>query len=126
MNYLRIKKKKEITALLKNGKRGHSSSLTVVYAPASEKRMAVCVGKKYGKSTERNRIKRLLREAFRLQADKLKKPISVLLIPKVAAEYSFSIFYGDLEKILKRERLIEYQHPNADCAERKISAQEDI
>ena len=126
MNYLRIKKKKEITGLLKNGKRSHASSLTVVYGGGEKTAMAVCVGKKYGKSTQRNRIKRLLREAFRIRADKLEKPQRFLLIPKVAEEYSFAVYQREIGKILKRERLIENQHPKSDCAEYEISAQNGI
>lgn len=116
MNYLRLKRKKDITKILKFGKRAHASSLTLVYFPASQTAMAVCVGKKYGKSTERNRIKRLLREAFRMQGE-LTKPCEVLLIPRVAADYSFAEFARDIGKLLKKERLVENQHPKTADAE---------
>ena len=115
MKYLRIKRKKEITGILKTGKRAHAETLTVVYLPAKETAMAVCVGKKYGKSTMRNRIKRLLREAFRLQ-EEISSPCAFLLIPRVAEEYSFAAFSRDLKKLLKKERLIENQHPKTSDA----------
>lgn len=102
MKYQRIKRKKEITAILKSGKRLYSGSLTIVTLPAEEARMAVCVGKKFGKSVERNRIKRLLREAFRLQENF--PPCACLLLPKVAKEYAFSVFYADIKKMIARER----------------------
>lgn len=126
MNYLRIKKKKEITGILKNGKRAHAGSLTVVYVPAKQTRMAVCVGKKYGKSTQRNFIKRLLREAFRKFADGLKTPCAFLLIPKVTESYSYARFAQDIGKILGRERLIEDQHPTTDTAEYEISEKDGV
>ena len=107
MRYLRLKKKKDIVKLLKTGKRAYAESITMVYLPAKEVSMAVCVGKKYGKSVQRNRIKRLLRAAFFEYADKLVSPVSVLLLPKQAEEYSFSLFVRDIGKILKKEHLIE-------------------
>ena len=116
MKYLRIKRKKEITGILKSGKRAHAETLTIVYSPASATAMAVCVGKKYGKSTERNRIKRLLREAFRVQCDTA-RPCAFLLIPRVAEEYSYASFSRDIGKLLKKERLIENQHPKTTGAE---------
>ncbi len=125
MKYLRIKRKNDITKILKTGKRAHSESLTIVYLPKKQTEMAVCVGKKFGKSVQRNRIKRLLREAFRLQGEM--KPCAVLLIPRVKEEYSFSAFFRDIGKILKKERLIENQHSGIAGAERQISAPtEDI
>ncbi len=106
MRVLRLKKKKEISGVLKTGRRAHAESVTIVYFPAKETRAAVCVGKKFGKSVRRNRIKRLLREAFRTNAHGM-KPCAILLIPKVAEEYSYARFERDLRKLFKREKLFE-------------------
>lgn len=105
MRCLRLKKQKEITAVLKNGRRAHAATLTVVYFPSDRLKMAVCVGKKFGKSVKRNRLKRLLRAAFSQYSDSL-APASFLLIPKVSETYAFSSFSKDLKKIFERERLI--------------------
>ena len=102
----RLKKSKEIEKVYRNGKRAFSQTITLVYFPTKETRFAVCVGKKYGKSVERNRIKRLLREAF-AQFGKKIKPCSVLLIPKVAPEYSLAGFERDLSSLFEREKLFE-------------------
>ncbi len=125
MKYLRIKRKNDITKILKTGKRAHSETLTIVFLPAKQTSMAVCVGKKFGKSVQRNRIKRLIREAFRLQQNV--KPCAFLCIPRVKEEYSYSAFAKDLGKLLKKERLIENLHSGTAGAEREISATpEDI
>ncbi len=105
MKYLRLKKKQDFRKLLKAGKRAYSASVTVVYSPAGRTGMAVCVGKKYGKSVRRNRIKRLLREAFRFHADKLTTPCVFLLIPRIAENYSYEEFRRDLGAIFRKERL---------------------
>lgn len=107
MRCLRLKKRKEFTIAIRSGKRVHASNLTVVYLPSKEMKMAVCVGKKYGNAVTRNRIKRLLREAFRLHAQKINLPYTFLLIPKVGKEYSVTAFGRDIEKILVREKLVE-------------------
>lgn len=106
MRYLRLKKKKEFTSLLKSGRRAYAETITLVYIRQENLKMAVCVGKKYGKSVQRNRIKRLLRAAFLQYAENI-QPCSVLLIPKVAEEYDFHAFARDIGKILRREHLIE-------------------
>lgn len=106
MKFLRVKKKKEFTKILKSGKRAHAETLTIVYFPSDRPKSAVCVGKKFGKSVVRNRIKRLLREAFRMQAEKISPHYSILLIPRVAEEYSFASFQRDIGKLLKKECLL--------------------
>ena len=107
MHYLRLKKKKDLIKVLKAGKRAHGRSLTVVYYPSDAVKLAVCVGKKYGKSVKRNRIKRLLREAFRTIEGSVSPACSFLLIPKEAEEYSYAAFRRDIICILKKEKLFE-------------------
>ena len=125
MKYLRIKRKKEFEKILKNGKRAFSETLTLVYTPAKELKMAVCVGKKFGKSVQRNHIKRLLREAFRGYADRI-CPCSVLLIPRVRGEYSYAAFSRDLGKMFSKGNFFESRDEKSDCRKREISPQERV
>ena len=54
---------------------------------------------------KRNRIKRLLREAFRhVATDSLRG--AFILIPKQAEEYSLAAFEKSLRGALKREKLL--------------------
>ena len=124
MKYLRIKRAKDFTKILRVGKRAHAESLTIVWMPSDETRFAVCVGKKYGKSGVRNRIKRLLREAFRSNAECLGISCCILLIPRAAKEYSYAAFARDVGKIFRREKLV---RPHAGTpAEEKRAVSPDL
>ena len=105
MKYLRIKKQADFQRLFQKGKRAFSSSLTLLYTPAPVMRMGVSVGKKHGKSVQRNRVKRLVREAFRLNQDKMQGTYSFIIIPKVNKEYSFKVFERDLQWMIKKEKM---------------------
>ena len=64
--------------------------------------MGIAVSKKHGKATVRNRIKRLIREAFRKTSSKLEKNYSVIIIPRVAESYSYSDFESSLLSCFKK------------------------
>ncbi len=105
MNYQRIKKQADFQRVFNKGKRAFSPTLTLLYRPAEKTSMGISVGKRHGKSVQRNRIKRLLREAFRLNVNEIKGNYAFILIPKVKEEYSFSTFERDLRWIIKKEKL---------------------
>lgn len=87
------------------GKKSFSPSLLMLYLPAEKLTMGICVSKKHGKSVMRNRIKRLLREAFRAECVHLKDPLVIVLVPKKADEYTFKNFQKCLQAMFKREGL---------------------
>ena len=103
----RLKKSKEITAVYRGGKRVFSSTVTLIYRISKKTSYAVCVGKKYGKSVQRNKIKRLLREAFALYGKDISPPATLLLIPKVRDSYSVSSFSKDLRYLFEKEKIID-------------------
>ena len=105
MNYLRLKKQADFQRLFQKGKRAFSPSLTVVYCKADKMTMGISVGKKHGKSVMRNRIKRLLREAFRSAQNNIQGTYHIVLIPKVAEKYSFQTFERHLQCMIKKEGL---------------------
>ena len=105
MNYLRLKKQADFQRLFKRGKRAFSPSITMLYNPSDKTRMGISIGKRHGKSVMRNRIKRLIREAFRAAQGEMKGTYSIVLIPKVCEEYSFHVFERHLRCMIKKENL---------------------
>ncbi|MBQ7923876.1 MAG: ribonuclease P protein component [Clostridia bacterium] len=105
MRYERLKKQSDFEKLFKSGKRAFSPTLTLVYKPSDTPMMGVSVGKRHGKSVQRNRIKRLLREAFRCVTDDIQGCYMVAIVPKVCEEYSFHTYEKHLRAIVKKEKL---------------------
>ena len=105
MKYFRLKKQSDFQKLFQKGKRTFSPSLTMLYRPADKTRMGISIGKKHGKSVRRNRIKRLIREAFRAVNTQIKGTYSIVLIPKVSETYDFKTFNRHLQCMIKKENL---------------------
>ena len=105
MKYLRLKKQADFQRLFQKGKRAFSPSITMLYRPSDTMRMGISIGKKHGKSVMRNRIKRLLREAFRKTQGEMKGKYSIVLIPKIRDEYSYKTFEQHLKCMIKKENL---------------------
>ncbi len=105
MKYVRIKKNTEFQKIFAKGKRGFSARLTLLYLPSDELKMGVCVSKKHGDSVRRNRVKRILREIFRLHIDRLQSGYSYVLLPKVAEEYDYRTLEKDFLRILEKQKL---------------------
>lgn len=104
--YKRIKKDKDFKKLFSKGKKIFSPNLVILFLPAKEISMGLCVGKKHGNSVKRNRIKRLLREAFRSVSNRIRGNYSFILIPKQAEEYTLENFKKSLLISFKKEGLI--------------------
>ena len=58
--------------------------------------MGVAVSKKHGKAHVRNRVKRLARAAFDANCTLLEKNYSIIILPKVAGEYTYKGFENSL------------------------------
>ncbi len=105
MKYYRLKKQTDFQKLFGRGKRAFSPSLTILYRPSEKMSMGISIGKKHGKAVKRNRIKRLLREAFRAEADGMQGKYSIVLVPKVAEEYSLKTYKDHIKWMIKKEKL---------------------
>jgi len=80
--HLRITKKRDYLTVYKQGARSYSEHFTIV-ACRSEmdtSRLGITVSKKVGNAVERNRIRRLVREFFRLNRSRLSVRQDIVII----------------------------------------------
>ena len=105
MKYARLKKQADFQKLFHKGKRAFSPSLTIVYQKSERPSMGISIGKKHGKSVMRNRIKRLLREAFRAVQPEMQGVYNIVLVPKVCEEYSLKTYIKHLQWMIKKDKL---------------------
>ena len=100
----RLRRRSEFSALFQSGKRIHSEYLTVILStnPSGMRRLGLVVGKKVGKAAvRRNRMKRLLREFFRLNKHRLPASQDILIVAR--KDFSFMKYRdlsSELEKVL--------------------------
>ena len=100
MKIYRIKKNAEFRAVYKRG-RSFSNSLLVLYIYKNRKninRLGISINKRVGKSVERNRIKRLIKEICRLNSDNLKIGYDLVFI---ARNLSNGKNYMEIENSIK-------------------------
>lgn len=63
---MRLRSRGEFQRVVREGKRLVGKFLCVDYRPAKKLKLGISASSRYGSSPERNRFKRLVREAFRL------------------------------------------------------------
>ncbi len=112
----RLKEKKVFEELFKNGKSLKAYPLRLVWlervlpADSPPLKFGIAVPKrKFSKATQRNRIKRLIREAYRLNkkvlwntAKKNERQLFILIIYTGKEEFSLKDIVSALKKILKK------------------------
>ncbi len=79
-----IKSKKDISKIFENGKTIYTKDFRILYIKNDYNhiRFVPCVSKKWGKSTLRNRFKRLVRESMWLNLKELKElPFDIVILP---------------------------------------------
>jgi len=101
----RILKRYEFLALAKTGRRIQNENFIAVFAPGrhDRSRLGVTVTKKVGQAVKRNRIKRLVREFFRLNRQFISGAWDINIIAKnQIADISSEQAYRALQNIFIR------------------------
>ena len=84
----RVRRRAEYLALQRDGRRCHTAHLVVLRRPAigGRPRLGVTVSKRIGNAVVRNRVKRLVREVFRVRQASIRPPVDLVVIAKPGAE----------------------------------------
>ena len=81
-----IKKTQSFKAVYNHGRQAVNAYFVVYALPGPEgNRLGVTVSKKVGKAVVRNRIRRLVKESFRLQAARLKPGFDIVVVARAGA-----------------------------------------
>jgi ribonuclease P protein component len=96
----RILKRREFAELSKTGRRIQNEYFIAYFSPGryNRSRLGVTVTKKVGPAVKRNRIKRLVREFFRLNRHELSGKWDINIIAKVGAE---GLSWGQSHELLQ-------------------------
>jgi ribonuclease P protein component len=91
---------------------GRQMIATVVPAPDKCSRLGVIVSKKYNnKAVQRNRARRLMKEAYRLLRHGLTTPVWVVLVArKQIADRNLADVQGELLHVLKKASVLDLKH----------------
>lgn len=97
----RLLRPEDFLKVRKNGKRLSTRSLTLFFLPngLDRRRLGLSVSSRIGNAVKRNRVKRLLREFFRLNKDVFPESSDVLISVKDASGIKT---YWDIEKELEK------------------------
>ncbi|HEX7534738.1 MAG TPA: ribonuclease P protein component [Syntrophales bacterium] len=82
--HVRISKRRDYLTVYQQGVRSHSEHFTIVVCKNEMgiSRLGITVSKKVGSAVQRNRIRRLVREFFRLNRSRLSTPQDIVIIAK--------------------------------------------
>jgi ribonuclease P protein component len=84
----RLRRRVEFLRVQGEGRRWHTAHLVLIRRPANgpRTRLGVTVSKRIGNAVVRNRVKRLVREVFRLHQVHIQPAVDLVVIAKPGAE----------------------------------------
>lgn len=105
-----LKRKYEFKILFSKGKIAYGKNLTmyILKNKNNVNKLGIAIGKKSGKAVDRNKIKRLIKENYRLFEMRIKCGYNILISVNKKCEIQnmdFYIIQKELEKLLKKSEI---------------------
>ena len=105
--YGRLSHTSEFTKVYKNAKKWHCYDASVYFLAADEFRFAVVASKKIGNAVERNRSRRVIKEAFRKVCPRVMPCYDIVLVARSKTKYIKSTRIEDImTKIFENEGML--------------------
>ena len=103
-----IRKKREFDRLFSQGYRSQSKNLRVLWCRSPKRKVGFIVSKRLGIAVERNRMRRLLREAYRRNKSGFSTQIELLVIARPEARgLEYSSVKRELLLLIRRAGLMD-------------------
>ena len=99
-----IRKRKDFLAVIASGQKLQTKHFIIYLRVNSQpfSRLGITVSHRVGKAVQRNRVKRLLREFFRLHKKDFHRGLDLVIIAKKgAADLTYQQVSGELSKVLR-------------------------
>jgi ribonuclease P protein component len=106
---IRLRKRKEFNYIFKNGRSFATKTLVLTYLPTKLKnpKIGFSVSKKIGNAVIRNKVKRRLREAFKVYLPKINKKYNYIIVArKDIVNLSYAEIVKTLNYALKKTNLM--------------------
>jgi ribonuclease P protein component len=103
----RLRRKKDFEAIAKEGTRRHTKNFLIITRKNDQgfSRVGAVAGRRVGKAVERNRVKRLMREFFRRNKDRLLPSTDYVIVGKKGAQdLPYARVVDELGTLLKLRR----------------------